>query len=220
LKKIFLPLLITLAIFAEGQGRIDLVTLKAITTDPDSPSYYDSLIKIFVQKPEVFDQTRAIRFYYGKLFSKNYRPYYLTENEKKFAKLLAGERYTKAMQVGDLILKEDPGNFAITVHMFYLCKDKKLVEKTDTLERRINIFLKAIRYSGDGLDEASPIKVVAIPDEYAMMRLLGYTPLTRSTIRKESSALDLWAVKQGDEEFNLCFEVLLNTERWLAGNSN
>lgn len=210
----FTLLLLALTTYLYGQRRIDLVTLKTIVTDKNSAFFYDSLVEKFIRKPNSFEQSMAVRLYYGKLFSKYYKLYKVSDEEKEFNKYLKQNRYKKAIPIGESILKTDPVNLEIGAKLLNAYLQEKIFEKTDSLQARVNVLMKAVKYSGTGDDEGSPIKVVSVGDEYAIMGLMGYAPLQRSSIMKQSSTIDSWVVRdvKTRSKFNLCFEVIINLD--------
>lgn len=213
-KLFFAFVIMTSAIHLNAQRRIDLVTLKTIVTDPNSASFYDSLVVKFVKNPKSIDLTMAVRLYYGKMYSKYYAPFKVTEQERAFNKALKRRKFKKAIPIGEAILKSDPVSLETTVNLLIAYKQEKLFEKEDLLGSRLKVLMKAVQYSGTGDDEASPIKVVSVGDEYAIMAIMGYVPVKRSSVMTLSSTIDSWIVRdlKTNGQFNLSFEVLLNFE--------
>lgn len=107
--------LLTSSSFHSGfcQNNIDLEEIKVFTQDSTSEYFYDSLIQEFQDNPSSFGAAKGLNIYYGKLFSKYYKTFNFSEDERKFNEFLSRRNFKKAIPLGEQILKNDPVNFEI-----------------------------------------------------------------------------------------------------------
>jgi hypothetical protein len=212
-----LSFLIVLCSLANHQGKcqgINLDEIRTLTHDSTSKYFYDTLVKEFFIDPRHFEMTKGMNLYYGKLYSRYYRPYAFNEEEPKFDDLMKRGNYAAAVEVGERILEKDPVNFELLLKLLKCYQETKQTELAEITNVQARILHNAILYSGTGETMDSPIKVIAIADEYVLMSIMELRGLSRKTTRTPSSVIDSWKVQpsQKGPKREMHFEVLLNLD--------
>ena len=213
MKVIVTIFVLTTAAAFPGSGQVNLDEIRTLTTDTSSRYYYDTLLVDFLRHPEEFEVTKAITLYYGKLYSRFYKPYHFGEDEVAFDELVKRENYSRAITVGERILERDPVNLAVLLKLLKCYFETKEQSLADLTRVKARVLHNAILKSGSGEQESSPLRVIAIADEYAVLGLMDVKLLTRSSQVYPASVMDRWKVqpKQGKKK-EVWFEVLLNKE--------
>src|SRR5688572_5126301 len=98
--KNFLILLFAAFPVSKAIGQINLEEIRALSRDTSSRYFYDTLVVDFLREPEDFEMTKGITIYYGKLFSKYYKPYDFSEDEVNFDDFLRRGNYARAITLG------------------------------------------------------------------------------------------------------------------------
>jgi hypothetical protein len=215
MRPFFLSLIFVINGSLYAQSFLDLKEIGNRTNDSTSAYFYPTLIYQFKNNPQSFDTTKAKFLYYGKLYSKNYKMFQFTGDDKEFNRLLNKHSYRKAIPFGEKILQEDPANIEVNVKL-NLCYNKgDMKEKADTTLIKLTFLLNAVFQSGTGRDKDSGYQVVAIGDEYIVMSWLGLVTLSRQSAMKGSSTIDSWEVKniKTGQKSTLHFEWLVNLEQ-------
>ena len=197
----------------ECQG-IDLEEIRTLTHDSTSKYFYDTLVKEFFVDPGHFEMTKGMNLYYGKLYSKYYRPYAFNEQERKFDELMKRGYYAAAISIGEEIRKKDPVNFELLLKLLKCYQETKQTEMAELANLQARILHNAMLHSGTGETIESPIKVIAIAEEYVLMSIMELRGLSRKTTRTGSSVIDSWKVQPSKKEAKreIHFELLLNLD--------
>ena len=191
---------------------INLEEIKTLTKDSTSKYFYDTLVREFLLHPHDFEMTKGMNLYYGKLFSKYYKPHAFNKEESSFNEFLRSENYEGALTVGERILEKDPVNLSLLLKLLKCYAVTKDYALADLTRMQVDILYKAILHGGTGQKREKALKVIDIGDEYAMMVLMNVEGLSRRSIMKSSSIIDVWKIrslKKGGKK-NLYFEVLIN----------
>lgn len=212
---IFLSLLTLYTCILFGQSGFDLKEIQKLTNDSTSSYYYLTLISEFNDQPETFDSVKAKFLYYGKLYTKNYKMFQFTEDDKQFNNLIRRNKCQKAIPIGEKIVQEHPSNIEIISRLYTCYKKANLKGKADTALTKLTILMKTVFQSGTGQRMEDALKVVAIGDEYIIMAWLGVTGLSRQSVMKENSTIDSWKVKdlKSGKKSEMHFEWLVNLQQ-------
>lgn len=211
--------LIAFVIFAslpvsQMMGQINLEEIRTLTSDSSSRYFYDTLVVDFLEAPNDFEMTKSICLYYGKLYSRFYKPYNFSEAETNFEEFFRRGNYQRAIALGERILEKDPVNFMILLQLLKCYFEAKDEARALEVRARVQVLHRAILHSGSGEDEAAALKVIAIADEYGMMRLMNVEPVSRNSQMKSSSVIDRWKIRpmEKGKKKDLYFELLINRE--------
>lgn len=186
---------------------IDKEEVKRNVTDQHSSFYYPKLIDDFINNPDQLssDSLKSQYLYYGKLYSEYYKknaeikPKYL-----KFVKLTNAKKYKKALDMGEVLLKNDPVNLVVLLHMITCYKNLNIdPQKLKETEIQAEILLKTIARYGDGASKEKSFKVISIEDEFALLNYLGINlqKYTRTSEKVQSDViLDIWTKNKDYKE--------------------
>ena len=216
MRKLFLlNFLCLFVVFSFGQSSFNLKEIEILTHDSSSEFYYPTLLLEFNNHPKSFDSTKAKFLYYGKLYRENYKMFQFAPEQGEFNDLFKNERYKKAIQVGEIILQNDPTNLEILLKLNTCYKKREFNEKVDTTTIKLAALINTILANGNGQEKISAYKVVDIADEYVIMAWLGIVGLTRESTMQQNSAIDLWKVRniKSGKKYEMHFEWLVNTEQ-------
>jgi len=185
-----------------------------LTTDPSSRYFYDTLIVDFLKAPNDFEMTKSICLYYGKLYSRFYKPYNFSEAETSFEEFFRQGNYQRAIALGERIVEKDPVNFMVLLQLLKCYFETNEEALALRVRASVQVLHRAILHSGSGEDTASSLKVIAIADEYGIMRLMNVEPISRNSQMKSSSVIDHWKIKpvEKGKKRDLYFELLINRE--------
>lgn len=197
--------------------------IKRNIIDKNSSFYYPTLVDDFTNNPTQLysDSLKSLYLYYGKLYSEYYKknakikPKYL-----KFVKLTNVKKYKKALDMGEVLLKKDPVNLVVLLHMITCYKnlniDSQELKKT---EIQAEILLKIIARYGDGASKEKSFKVISIEDEFAILNYLGINlqRYTRTSEKIQSNViLDIWTKDKNykkDRRNAVYFSVFYNNKK-------
>lgn len=177
--------------FGYGQKilTIDLDQIKQKTEDGSSPYYYPTLVERFV-KGDTSLGTEALQcLYYGATF-RDLEDNSISDRGMKFLKHLRAEQYREAIPMGQAILKNNPIDIRTSFGMM-ICYDRLGIEDSTQLYAvRYYGLLHAISASGDGLTEETAMVVTKVPDEYEMLRAVGFASTEQALITGKAGATD------------------------------
>jgi len=176
---IFLPA----ALFAQDEPAFrvpDYSSINEMTSDQNSAFYYPKLLKRYKENDTSLSPREYGMLYYGYTQQKEYSPFSgLTKEDDAlraiFSKDKLDDNDLKAIVVqSEKYLETFPFDLK-KLNMAYIASK----ETGDSLTA--NIYLEKVRNlamvilaTGDGLSKETAFHVISIPDEYAMIKMLGY----------------------------------------------
>ena len=207
---IILLLFITASTESFSQNPIDLNKIKKAVIDTSSIFSYYSLVEKFSSNPSLLDISDGTVIYYGKLFTKNYKPYKINFDEIEFTKLVAKKKWKQAITKGEEIIKSDPTNLEILSELSMCYKKTNLPDKSELTKSKVDLLVSSILAYGSGLSKENTLKVISVGDEYAVMRMLGISGISRSSLISATSILDTWEAKDKNGKRIVFFVEVLN----------
>lgn len=153
------------------------------TEDPSAGTgVYDRLLERFVQADTTLTPQQCAEVYYGFALQPAYNG---SEGygERDAKDLLLLEKYREAFDQAKLILVECP--VSLWAHEILLAAggaQKLPQEELAPYWKRFGMLLQGIRTSGNGLSKETAFKVLGIPDEYVIMRVLGIKELVKQML--------------------------------------
>ncbi|MBS1585172.1 MAG: DUF4919 domain-containing protein [Bacteroidetes bacterium] len=176
--------LLPVALFAQGDDDDykvpDYASINEMTHDPNSAFYYPKLMQRYHNNDTTLSLREYAMLYYGYPLQKQYNP--LTgfeiedENIRKIFSQdeLHTEDLRNIVQESKNYLEKFPFDLK-KLNLVYIAS-KELGDSTTQ-----NVYLEKIRKialtilsTGDGLHKETAFHVISLPDEYAMIKMLGY----------------------------------------------
>lgn len=201
--KPFYSILILLVFNLSFSQSINFETIKDNVTDRNSSYYYDQLISEFLNNTSAFqnEKVKSYYLYYGKLYSSYYTKFLEGKNNYlKFMKQIAAKKYTKAVILGEELLKNDPVNLTVILNLI-ICynENNENEERLKLLKNQAEILMRAIADYGDGKNKETAFKVISLSDEFALLNYLGINleMYSRNFEKLNSTTiLDIWTKEQ------------------------
>lgn len=201
--KPFYSILILLVFNLSFSQPINFETIKDNVTDKNSSYYYEQLISEFLNNTSAFqnEKVKSYYLYYGKLYSSYYTKFLEGKNNYlKFMKQIAAKKYTKAVILGEELLKNDPVNLTVILNLI-ICynENNENEERLKLLKNQAEILMRAIADYGDGKNKETAFKVISLSDEFALLNYLGINleMYSRNFEKLNSSTiLDIWTKEQ------------------------
>lgn len=182
---------------------INFEIIKENVTDKNSSYYYDQLISEFLNNAFNFrnEKVKSYYLYYGKLYTSYYTKSLEGKNNYlKFMKQMAAKKYTKAVVLGEELLKNDPVNLTVILNLI-ICynENNENEERLKLLKNQAEILMRAIADYGDGKNKETAFKVISLSDEFALLNYLGINleMYSRNSEKLNSTTiLDIWTKEQ------------------------
>ena len=201
--KPFYSILILLVFNLSFTQPINFETIKDNVTDKNSSYYYDQLISEFLNNTSAFqnEKVKSYYLYYGKLYSSYYTKFLEGKNNYlKFMKQIAAKKYTKAVILGEELLKNDPVNLTVILNLI-ICynENNENEERLKLLKNQAEILMRAIADYGDGKNKETAFKVISLSDEFALLNYMGINleMYSRNFEKLNSTTiLDIWTKEQ------------------------
>jgi len=155
--------------FAQRVSKVDFDLIKAETENPESEYSYPKLLKRYLEADSTLTINDYAFIYYGNVFTKNYNPYGLSDDDGKVMELYKKKKYKRAVSYGEKILKENPVNLRITFKMMVCYHLLDELGKAKNYARRYFPILECIYKSGNGISAETAYVVVMVADEYEIL---------------------------------------------------
>lgn len=218
MKHLIILLLFTVAssdIFS--QGSLDLGNIKKAALDTTSKFSYYPLVEKFNSNPLVLNIPEGTVIYYGKLFTRGYKPYKINFDAIEFTKLFVKKKYKKAIPKGEEVIRTDPANLEILSKLSMCYKKAGLIDKSDFINSKVDLLISSILTYGSGQSKENTLKVISIGDEYAVMGMLGISGISRKSSVTAPSIIDRWAAKdKNGKRIDFFVEVLNNPQAFTS----
>lgn len=158
----------------------DYGSINEMTHDPNSAFYYPNLMERYKNNDTTLGQRDYTMLYFGYPLQKQYNPLTGFEIEDENIKRIFSKDKLLAADLQDIIkesknyLEKFP--FDLKKLNLVFIASKELGDSTTQ-----NIYLEKIRKialtilsTGDGMHKETAFHVISLPDEYAMIKMLGY----------------------------------------------
>lgn len=161
--------------------KVDFNNIKSVVTSETSIFYYPRLFERY-QKNDTSLSVEEYRYlYYGFTFQEQYKPYLRLEAENKVKDLLEADTlksddFKKLYNACKEILQKHPFSVRYLLTMGVACSKLGLAKEATANFFKYDRIISAILSSGDGATEGSAWCVIQIPDEYELVRALGFEP--------------------------------------------
>ncbi len=192
--KYFLLLLIVLFPVSASaqQPKIDFKSVEKSLTSEKSPYHYDKLIFKYKAYPKSLDSMESQYLYYGR----NFRKDIVSTTDGDFKKLAADFKegnFDECIRLGKILYDQDPTNLDILLILLKAYDSKKDGNNFMHHLSQFRALTDAIKNSGDGKSEESPLMVNTVGDEYILLNILNMgQEYTRSSTPSKDGMLDLW----------------------------
>lgn len=192
--KYFLFLLIVLfpvSIFAQ-KPKIDFKAVEKSLTSEKSPYHYDKLIFKYKAYPKSLDSMESQYLYYGR----NFRKDIISTTDDDF-KMLAADfkngNFDECIRLGKILYDKDPTNLDILLILLKAYDSKKDGNNFMHHLSQFRALTDAIRGSGDGKSEETPLMVNTVGDEYILLNIMNLgQEYNRTSAASKDGMLDLW----------------------------
>ena len=196
-----------------SQNHLDLEKIRKVVLDSSLYFSYNSLVEEFNTNPSMIDIGKGTIIYYGKLFTKDYKPYKINFDEIEFTKLVSRKKYKQAIPKGEEIIKHDPVNLEILSELSLCYKRMNSTDKAELTKIKVGALLSSILNYGSGLSKEITLKVISVGDEYAAMGMLGISGISMNSSISVPSILDTWKAKdKNGKRIDFFVEVLNNLQ--------
>lgn len=192
--KYFLFLLIVLFPVSASaqQPKIDFKSVEKSLTSEKSPYHYDKLIFKYKAYPKSLGSMESQYLYYGR----NFRKDIVSTTDGDFKKLAADFKegnFDECIRLGKILYDQDPTNLDILLILLKAYDSKKDGNNFMHHLSQFRALTDAIKNSGDGKSEESPLMVNTVGDEYILLNILNMgQEYTRSSTPSKDGMLDLW----------------------------
>lgn len=177
MKKLIFSIILSItaigAILSQDFIEVNNVEIKNNTTDSLSYLYYPILLERFTSFDTTLTQDDYKHLYYGYVYTDMYNPYGEHELTDSFFNLYYNQEYTKAIDVGEKILKDDPVNTTIIFKMLVCNHVLENIEMKLNYVHQYYSLLSIIYNTGDGKSAETAFKVIKVSDEYEILKELG-----------------------------------------------
>ncbi len=192
--KYFLFLLIVLfpvSVFAQ-KPKIDFKAVEKSLTSEKSPYHYDKLIFKYKAYPKSLDSMESQYLYYGR----NFRKDIISTTDDDF-KMLAADfkngNFDECIRLGKILYDKDPTNLDILLILLKAYDSKKDGNNFMHHLSQFRALTDAIRGSGDGKSEETPLMVNTVGDEYILLNIMNLgQEYNRTSAASKDGMLDLW----------------------------
>lgn len=192
--KYFLFLLIVLfpvSAFAQ-KPKIDFKAVEKSLTSEKSPYHYDKLIFKYKAYPKSLDSMESQYLYYGR----NFRKDIISTTDDDF-KMLAADfkngNFDECIRLGKILYDKDPTNLDILLILLKAYDSKKDGNNFMHHLSQFRALTDAIRGSGDGKSEETPLMVNTVGDEYILLNIMNLgQEYNRTSAASKDGMLDLW----------------------------
>lgn len=192
--KYFLFLLIVLfpvSVFAQ-KPKIDFKAVEKSLTSEKSPYHYDKLIFKYKAYPKSLDSMESQYLYYGR----NFRKDIISTTDDDF-KMLAADfkngNFDECIRLGKILYDKDPTNLDILLILLKAYDSKKDGNNFMHHLSQFRALTDAIRDSGDGKSEETPLMVNTVGDEYILLNIMNLgQEYNRTSAASKDGMLDLW----------------------------
>lgn len=176
---LFLPL----GIFAQDESRFlvpDYSSINDMVTDPNSAFFYPHLLKRYKGNDSTLSPREYRMLYYGFAMQKEFVPFSgFTIEDENIRQIFSKDELDtsdlkKIVSQSKQYLDKFPFDLK-KLNLVYVAS-RELGDSINThiyLDKARNVAF-AILSSGDGLSKQTAFHVISLPDEYAMIKMLGY----------------------------------------------
>ena len=131
---------------------------------------------------------------------------------------ISAKDFQRALELSEVVLK---ASFVDIDGQLSACVANEELQQTWWSDYHKNVFgrlLDSILNWGDGQSAATAYKVISIQEEYAVLRVLGVTPVRQSLHRAEGHSYDVFAVKdvRSGEDMQIFFNVDIPMANYLG----
>ncbi len=176
-------LIITISLNAQQfqYSKVDFNIIKSVIASETSVFYYPRLLSRYQNNDTTLTVEEFRYLYYGFTFQEQYKPYLRLEAENSIKELLAADTlqandFRKLYNSCKEILQKHPFSMRYLLTMGVACSKLGLLEEATNFYFKYDRILSAILSSGDGATEGSAWCVIQIPDEYELVKALGFEP--------------------------------------------
>jgi len=170
-------------LFAQDEDRFkvpDYSSIKEMTSDANSAFYYPKLLKRYRENDSELSVREYTMLYYGFALQKEYTPLTGFTIEDENIRMIFSKDELKQDDLQNIVVESkkylDKFPFDLKKLNLVYVASREMGDSLNTkayLDKVRGIAL-AIISSGDGLQKETPFHVISLPDEYAMIKMLGY----------------------------------------------
>ena len=185
---IIAALAIPVATFAKSNartdlGRPDLEAIAKASVDENSPFFYPTLRKAFLENDTTMTAEQFQYFYYGTMFQEDYDPYREAPNQALLNELIpiyAKEKRTrsdreKMLDYALQVIDDNPVDLRQLTNRIYVYEQNRKYDLAKIWQYKLNHLLLVIAASGTGADAENAFTVVYPQHEYDFLNLSGMT---------------------------------------------
>ncbi len=161
--------------------KVDFAIIKSVITSETSVFYYPVLFGRYQNNDTTITVEESRYLYYGFTFQDQYKPYQRLDAENTVKELLNADTlkpadFRKLYSACKEILHIHPFSVRYLLTMGVACSKLGLSKEAEAYFFKYDRIISAILSSGDGATEGSAWCVIQIPDEYELIRALGFQP--------------------------------------------
>jgi len=133
----------------------------------------------------------------------------VSQERAEMGRAIADRNFGRALELSEVVLKA--AFIDIDGHLTACVANEELQQKwwSDYHKNVFGRLLDSILNWGDGQTAATAYKVISIQEEYAVLRVLGVTPVRQSLHRADGHSYDVFSVKddRSGEDMQVFFNV-------------
>jgi hypothetical protein len=157
----------------------DYKWIKKIIEKEDSPYFYPNLFNRYLNADTSLNLQDVRILYFGYLFNKSYEPYPISDFTDSLHVILNkdtlnSDDWTKIIDYEKHVLEEAPFNIRDLNILSYAYQQKNDILSFLQSDLKMDMVIRAILSTGDGLKESTAWHVISISHEYDILSVLGF----------------------------------------------
>lgn len=171
-----------------------------------SEFYYPELLRRFQAADTTLTAEQNYYFYYGTATRPEFNPYqsdhvaYAMLKETLKGDTLTEKNWQQAAEIVEKYLDEDPTNLGFHIYKQNVYSELYGEESEEAYHAYIQavMLFSAIASTGDGKSQETAFHVICVSDEYALMRMFGFSPKSQALLEKKGRSYDRMELEENE----------------------
>jgi hypothetical protein len=188
------------------------------TKDPNNNLSYDKLLKRFTSNDTTMTDFEVLALLIGYTDKPEFKPYHYLDTERKIFKLNGEGKFQQALDTANLFLQKHPVSQQAIIEKSYSYYKLENRDSSDYYSYQFRRIMKAMDFSGDGVD--NPIFALGPADgqNYIRRYLVAKIGSMGSSIDRNGNFLDMLEVvpNDGSSSYKLYFIIQHATDKMFS----
>lgn len=199
----------------------DYKRIKKEINTKGSEFYYPELLRRFEAADTTLTAEQIHYFYYGTATRPEFDPFqsehvaYALLKEELKGDTLTEENWKQAAEIVEKYLDEDPTNLGFHIYKQNVYFELYGEESEEAYNAYIQVVMlySAIASTGDGKSQETAFHVICVSDEYALMRMFGFSPKSQALLEKKGRSYDRMDLEENEYGLEaLYFDITVSFE--------